>query len=92
MLIIVIVVHVKILSVNVLKNVNAILNFHVKAYKKQATIYTHLASLLCKKAGELLWGFRRLTGPWVLPGVDLDAADAPTPRMWSEPALSAMGT
>jgi hypothetical protein len=21
------------------------------------TVYTHLASLLCKKAGELLWGF-----------------------------------
>ena len=38
MLIIVIVVHVKILSVNVLKNVNVLLNFHVKAYKKQATI------------------------------------------------------
>jgi hypothetical protein len=31
--IVVIVVHVKILSVNVLKNVNAILNFHAKAYK-----------------------------------------------------------
>ena len=32
------VVHVKILNVNVLKNVNALLNFHAKEYKKQATI------------------------------------------------------
>jgi hypothetical protein len=32
------VVHVKILNVNVLKNVNVILNSHAKEYKKQATI------------------------------------------------------
>ena len=37
-LIIVIVAHVKILNVNVLKNVNALLSFHVKAYKKPETI------------------------------------------------------
>ncbi len=36
--IIVIVVHVKILNVNVLINVNAILNFHARAYKKPETI------------------------------------------------------
>jgi hypothetical protein len=34
--IIVSVVHAKILNVNVLKNVNAILNSHAKEYKKQA--------------------------------------------------------
>ncbi len=36
--IIVIVVHVKILNVNVLKNVDALLNSHANEYKKQATI------------------------------------------------------